>query len=227
MNQPSDPTPVTNSQPLTNRLWTPSLSILANKHWWSYCPWIYNLPGAVCRAEVWCKEWATVSVENRVSIALWKLVTPDCYCSVANQLGMQKFTFGAALLQMCRAINHIAQCRTDMGNCGWQWQKWACQTGGAINSAHIPMIVLPTLSQSTSSGKDTSWLMDHRRHFTDINAGWSGKVDDACVFRNNKWPVQKAAGRNFSFQTSKLQWGDVEKMYIVNLCDWLIPFRPY
>ncbi|XP_074975976.1 uncharacterized protein LOC142069261 isoform X2 [Caretta caretta] len=37
---------------------------------------------------------ATLPVEKRVAIALWKLATPDCYRLVANQFGVGKSTVG-------------------------------------------------------------------------------------------------------------------------------------
>ncbi|KAM7175159.1 uncharacterized protein RBU57_001445 [Macrochelys suwanniensis] len=88
---------------------------------------------------------AAPSLEKRVAIALWKLATPDCYRSVANQFGVGKSTVGVMLMEVCRAINHILLRKSmilgnmcdvvdvfaQMGfpNCGW-----------AIDGTHIPIL---------------------------------------------------------------------------------------
>lgn len=40
-------------------------------------------------------------------ITLWKRATPDFYWSVGNQFGVRISTLGAAVIQVCRAINRL------------------------------------------------------------------------------------------------------------------------
>ncbi|XP_065426189.1 uncharacterized protein LOC101941939 isoform X3 [Chrysemys picta bellii] len=47
---------------------------------------------------------ATLTVQKRVAIALWKPATLDSYQSVANHFGVGKFTVGVAVMQVANAI---------------------------------------------------------------------------------------------------------------------------
>ncbi|XP_053866613.1 uncharacterized protein LOC128827000 [Malaclemys terrapin pileata] len=50
---------------------------------------------------------AALTVEKRVTIALWKLATPDSYRSVGNQFGVGKSIVGAAVMQVAKAIAEL------------------------------------------------------------------------------------------------------------------------
>uniref|UniRef100_A0A8C8RH98 Putative nuclease HARBI1 n=1 Tax=Pelusios castaneus TaxID=367368 RepID=A0A8C8RH98_9SAUR len=138
---------------------------------------------------------SAISVEKRVAIALWKLATPDCYRSVANQFGVGRSTVGIALSQVCRAINRLLLRRTvTLGNVrdiieGFKELGFP-NCGGAIDGTHIPILAPDHLASEYINRKGyfsmvLQALVDHRGRFTDINAGWSGKVHDARIFRNS------------------------------------------
>ncbi|KAG6935581.1 hypothetical protein G0U57_014789, partial [Chelydra serpentina] len=88
---------------------------------------------------------AALALEKHVVIALWKLATPDCYRSVANQFGVGKSTIGLVLMQVCRAINRILLRKTmTLGNVREVVDGFA-QMGfpncrGAIDSTHVPVL---------------------------------------------------------------------------------------
>ncbi|XP_075773070.1 uncharacterized protein LOC142825181 [Pelodiscus sinensis] len=48
-----------------------------------------------------------IPLQKRVTIALWKLSTPDSYRSVGNQFGVGRSTVGAVLMQVVKAINRV------------------------------------------------------------------------------------------------------------------------
>ncbi|XP_025060606.1 protein ANTAGONIST OF LIKE HETEROCHROMATIN PROTEIN 1-like [Alligator sinensis] len=136
-----------------------------------------------------------LSVEKRVAIAIWKLATPNCQRSVANQFGVGKSTAGSAIREVCTAIRKVLAPRflglfnpqevingfAHMGfpNCI-----------GVINSIHIPILCPPHRSSEYMNRKGffsigLQGLVDHCGRFTHITAGWSGKMHDARVFRNS------------------------------------------
>ncbi|XP_050813866.1 uncharacterized protein LOC127053340 isoform X2 [Gopherus flavomarginatus] len=137
---------------------------------------------------------AALTVEMWVAIAVWKLTTPDSYQSVANQFGVGKSTIGIVLMQVCRATNRILLRRTvTLGNmydivAGFA-QMGFPNCGGVIDGMHIPILAPAHLASEYINQKGyfsmvLQALVDHRGCFIDINAGWPGKVHDACIFRN-------------------------------------------
>uniref|UniRef100_A0A8C3J0A7 DDE Tnp4 domain-containing protein n=1 Tax=Chrysemys picta bellii TaxID=8478 RepID=A0A8C3J0A7_CHRPI len=137
---------------------------------------------------------AALSLEKGVAIALWKLATPDCYQSVANQFGVGKSTVGLVLMEVCGVINHILLRKTvTLGKMhdivdGFA-QMGFPNCGGAIVGTHIPILAPDHLATDYINWKGyfsmvLQVLVDHRGRFMDTNAGWSRKVHDACILRN-------------------------------------------
>uniref|UniRef100_A0A8C4Y9J3 DDE Tnp4 domain-containing protein n=1 Tax=Gopherus evgoodei TaxID=1825980 RepID=A0A8C4Y9J3_9SAUR len=175
-----------------------------------------------------------LSVEKRVAIAIWKLATPDCFRSVANQFGVGKSTVGIVLMQVCRAINRTLTRRTvTLGNVQDILDGFAemgfPNCGGAVDGTHIPIISPPHLASEYINRKGyfsvvLQALVDHRGHFTDIYSGWPGKVHDARIFRNSALFRRLRAGT--FFPDHKITVGDVE-MPIVILGDPAYPLMPW
>uniref|UniRef100_A0A8C8SFE4 DDE Tnp4 domain-containing protein n=1 Tax=Pelusios castaneus TaxID=367368 RepID=A0A8C8SFE4_9SAUR len=175
-----------------------------------------------------------LTVEKRVAIALWKLATPDCYRSVGSQFGVGKSTVGAVVMQVCRAINKLLLRRlVTLGNVqdivdGFDAMGFP-NCGGAIDGTHIPILAPDHLGTAYINRKGyfsmvLQALVDHKGCFTDINIGWSGKVQDACIFRNSGLFKKMQAGTFFPDQ--KINLGDVE-MPIVILGDPAYPLLPW
>uniref|UniRef100_A0A8C4VZ86 DDE Tnp4 domain-containing protein n=1 Tax=Gopherus evgoodei TaxID=1825980 RepID=A0A8C4VZ86_9SAUR len=175
-----------------------------------------------------------LSVEKRVAIAIWKLATPDCFRSVANQFGVGKSTVGMVLMQVCRAINRTLTRRTvTLGNVQDILDGFAemgfPNCGGAVDGTHIPIISPPHLASEYINRKGyfsvvLQALVDHRGHFTDIYSGWPGKVHDARIFRNSALFRRLRAGT--FFPDHKITLGEVE-MPIVILGDPAYPLMPW
>ncbi|XP_053894118.1 uncharacterized protein LOC128842275 [Malaclemys terrapin pileata] len=176
---------------------------------------------------------AALSVEKRVAITVWNLVNPDRYRSVANQFGIGKSTVGAILLQVCRAINHLLLQRTvTLGNMHEIVDGFAeiglPNFGGAIDGTHNPILAPDHLASEYINRKGyfsmvLQALVDQQGRITDINAGWSGKVHDPCIFRNSGLYKKLQAGT--FFPDYKITVGDVE-MPIVILGDLAYPLQP-
>ncbi|XP_075787100.1 uncharacterized protein LOC142829706 [Pelodiscus sinensis] len=86
----------------------------------------------------------TTHLEKRVAIAIWKLTTPDSYRSVGNQFSMEKFTVGALLMEVARAINSILLRRViRLGDLDPIMAGFAAlgflNFGGARDGTHIPI----------------------------------------------------------------------------------------
>ncbi|XP_065428354.1 uncharacterized protein LOC135976485 [Chrysemys picta bellii] len=177
---------------------------------------------------------AAITVEKRVAIALWKLATPDSYRSVGNQFGVGKSTVGAAVIQVARAIKDLLLSRVvTLGNVQAIVDGFAAMgfpnCGGAIDRTHIP--ILAPEHQATEYINHQGYfsmllqaLVDHKGRFTNINAGWPGKVHDARVFRHSAL-FQKLEEGTF-FPDQKVTVGDVE-MPIVILGDPAYPLMPW
>ncbi|KAM7163464.1 uncharacterized protein RBU57_007784 [Macrochelys suwanniensis] len=184
-----------------------------------------------------CKDTrlrAALTVEKRVAIAIWKLATPDCYRSVANQFGVGKSTVGIVLMQVCKAINRILLRRTvTPGNvqdivAGFE-QMGFPNCRGAIDGTHIPILAPPHLASEYINRKGyfsmvLQVLVDHRGRFIDINAGWPRKVHDARIFRNTAL-FQKMQSGTF-FPDRKITVGEIE-MPTVILGDPAYPLMPW
>uniref|UniRef100_A0A452HRH7 DDE Tnp4 domain-containing protein n=1 Tax=Gopherus agassizii TaxID=38772 RepID=A0A452HRH7_9SAUR len=177
---------------------------------------------------------AALPVEKRVAIAIWKLATPDCFRSVANQFGVGKSTFGMVLMQVCTAINRTLLRRTvTLGNVqdivdGFAEMGFP-NCGGAIDGTHIPILSPPHLASEYVNRKGyfsvvLQALVDHRGRFTDIYSGWPGKVHDARIFRNSSLFRRLRAGT--FFPDRKITVGDVE-MPTVILGDPAYPLMPW
>ncbi|KAM7167296.1 uncharacterized protein RBU57_005846 [Macrochelys suwanniensis] len=177
---------------------------------------------------------AALTVEKRVAIAIWKLATPDCYRSVANQFEVGKSTVGIVLMQVCRAINRILLRRTvTPGNvqdivAGFE-QMGFPNCGEAIDGTHIPILAPPHLASEYINRKGyfsmiLQALVDHRGRFIDINAGWPGKVHDARIFRNTGL-FRKLQSGTF-FPDRKITVGEIE-MPTVTLGDPAYPLMPW
>ncbi|XP_075760478.1 uncharacterized protein LOC142819198 [Pelodiscus sinensis] len=61
---------------------------------------------------------AAIPLEKRIAIVLWKLATPDSYCSVGHQFGVGRSTVWAVLMEVVMAINsellHRTVCLGDL-----------------------------------------------------------------------------------------------------------------
>ncbi|CAM5108549.1 unnamed protein product [Natator depressus] len=166
---------------------------------------------------------AALSLEKRMAIALWKLATPDCYRSVTNQFGVGKSTFGLVLMEVCRAINCILLWKTmTLGNVCDIVDAFAQMgfpnCGREINGTYIPILAPNHLTTEYTNQKGyfsmvLQVLVDHREHFTEINAGWSGKVHDSCIFRNTGLFKKLQAGTFFPDQ--KITIGEVEMPNVI------------
>ncbi|KAH1187045.1 hypothetical protein KIL84_019794 [Mauremys mutica] len=185
------------------------------------------------------KMRAALTVHKQVAIALWKLATPDSYRSVGNQFRMGKSTVGAAVIQVANAIKELLLSRVvTLRNVQVIVDGFAAMgfpnCGGVIDGPHIP-ILAPEHQASEYIKRKGYFLMvlqalvDHKGHFTNINVGWLGKANDACIFRNSRL-FQKLQQGTF-FPDQKITVGDVE-MPIVILGDpafllmlWLM--KPY
>uniref|UniRef100_A0A8C8R9H4 Putative nuclease HARBI1 n=1 Tax=Pelusios castaneus TaxID=367368 RepID=A0A8C8R9H4_9SAUR len=158
--------------------------------------YLFELAPALRRKDT--RMRAAISVEKRVAIALWKLATLDCYHSVANQFRVGRSTVGVTLSQVCKAINpinrillrrmvtpgNVREIIAGFNELGFQ------NCGGAIDGTHIPILAPDHLASEYINRKGyfsmvLQALVDHRGRFMDINAGWSGKVHDARIFRNS------------------------------------------
>ncbi|KAM7170969.1 uncharacterized protein RBU57_005431 [Macrochelys suwanniensis] len=177
---------------------------------------------------------ASLTVEKRVAIAIWKLATPDSYRSVANQFGVGKSTVGIVLMQVCRAINRILFRRTvTLGNvhdivAGFA-QLGFLNYGGAIDGTYISILAPAHLASEYVNWKGyfsmvLQVLVDHCGHFIDINVGWPRKVHDAHIFWNTGLFRKLQAGTFFPDQ--KITIGEVE-MPIVILGDPAYPLMPW
>ncbi|CAM4513811.1 unnamed protein product [Lepidochelys olivacea] len=141
------------------------------------------------------KVRAALTVEKQVVIALWKLAMPDCYQSVRNEFGVGKSTVGSVVIQVARAINrHLLRRVVTMGNVQDIGDSFSTMgfpnCGGVIDGMHIPILAPGHLdkeyiNQQRYFSMGLQALVNHRGHFTNINAGWSGKGHDTCIVRNS------------------------------------------
>ncbi|XP_067394775.1 uncharacterized protein, partial [Emydura macquarii macquarii] len=164
-----------------------------------------------------------MTVEKRVAIALWKLATPDCYRSVGNQFGVGKSTVGAAVIQVCSAINRLLLRRlVTLGNVQDIVEGFAAMgfpnCGGPIDGTHIPILAPAHLAPEYINRKGyfsmiLQGLVDHRGRFTDNFVGWPGKVHDARVLHNSGLFSKLQAGTFFPDQ--KIDIGGVEMPVVI------------
>ncbi|EMP28952.1 hypothetical protein UY3_13982 [Chelonia mydas] len=124
------------------------------------------------------KMRASLTVEKRVVIALWKLATPDCYQSV-NQFGVGKSTVGTAVIQVANAITDVLlSMEVTLGNVQVTLDGCAAMgfpnCGGAIDGTHIPILAPDHLANQYINRKGyfsmvLQALVDHKGRFTGIN----------------------------------------------------------
>lgn len=100
--------------------------------------------------------------------------------------------------------------------------------GGAIDGMHISILAPDRLAAEYINCKGyfsmvLQAFVDHQGHFTDINAGWFGKVQDAHVFWNTDLFRKVQVGSFFLDQKVTVGEG---KMPIVILGDHDYPLMP-
>ncbi|XP_053871532.1 uncharacterized protein LOC128829987 [Malaclemys terrapin pileata] len=163
--------------------------------------------------------------------------TQDCLWHSRTCSPLWNAAFGLirlVLMQVCRAINRILLRRTvTLGNvhdivAGFE-QMGFPNCGGAIDGTHIPILAPAHLASEYVNHKGyfsrvLQTLVHQCGHFIDINAGWLGKVHDACIFRNTGLFRKLQAGTFFPDQ--KITVGEVE-MPIVILGDPAYPLMSW
>ncbi|CAM4641614.1 unnamed protein product, partial [Lepidochelys kempii] len=181
-------------------------SILCDVHESSYRPYSRN---ALYNKHQDTQMRATLLVEKHVAIAVWKLETPDCYRSLANQFGVVKSTVGAVLTQVCKAINHILlRTVVTLGNMREIVDGFAemgfPNCSGVIDGTHIPNLAPDELAMEYINWKGyfsmiLQALMDHHGYFTEFawKQMWGGLEKCMMPISLGHWPVQKAASRDF------------------------------
>ncbi|CAM5124241.1 unnamed protein product [Natator depressus] len=107
--------------------------------------------------------------------------------------------------------------------------RWVSLTGGVIDGTHIPILAPDYLASEYINTKGyfsrvLQVLVDHQGRFMDINAGWSGTVYDARIFRTVAYT--ESCRRGLFFPDHEFTVGDVE-MPIVILGDLAYPLQPW
>uniref|UniRef100_A0A8C4WRI3 Putative nuclease HARBI1 n=1 Tax=Gopherus evgoodei TaxID=1825980 RepID=A0A8C4WRI3_9SAUR len=182
------------------------------------------------------KMRAAFTVEKRVVIALWKLVTPDSDQSVGNQFGGGKCTVGAAVMQVAKPIIKLLLRKVvTLGNVqvivdGFAARGFPNWGGGGVIGIWVPSILAPEhqgtqyVNRKGYFSMELQALVDHKGCFTNIHVGWPGRVHDARVFRSTA--LFKLLQRGNYFPDQKITVGDVE-MPIVILGDPAYPLMPW
>ncbi|XP_074832165.1 uncharacterized protein LOC142001129 [Carettochelys insculpta] len=83
-------------------------------------------------------------VEKRVTIAVWKLATPDSYRSMGQQFGVGKATVRAVLMEVVRALNALLLKRVvRVGDLDAAVEGFAAMgfpnCFGALDGTHLPI----------------------------------------------------------------------------------------
>ncbi|XP_050821548.1 uncharacterized protein LOC127057009 [Gopherus flavomarginatus] len=180
------------------------------------------------------KMRAAVTVHKQVAIALWKLATPDSYQSVRNQFGMGKSTVGASVIQVANVITELLLSRVvTLGNMQVIVDGFAAMgfpnCSGAIDRTHISILGPDHQGSQYINRKGyfsmvLQALVDHKRHFININVGWPGTVHDARIFRNSGLCERLQQGIYFPDQ--KITIGDVEMPIVILRVGW-VPLMPW
>ncbi|XP_074867197.1 uncharacterized protein LOC142021846 [Carettochelys insculpta] len=95
-----------------------------------------------------------LTVEKRVTVAIWKQATPDSYRSVGQQFGVGKATVGAVLMEVVRAINamllHGVIHLGDVDNTIASFQDLGfLNCIGALDGTNIPIRAPPHINFGT------------------------------------------------------------------------------
>jgi hypothetical protein len=136
-----------------------------------------------------------INVEKRVALTLWFLASNADFRTISHLFGVSKSSVSIFRNDVCKAIVKIllpkyvafpSESRLKHVVDGFQRRGFP-QCCGAIDGTHIP-IEAPAESSYNRKGWHSIILqatVDHEGLFTDICAGWPGRVHDARVFSNS------------------------------------------
>ncbi|XP_074833153.1 lathosterol oxidase isoform X1 [Carettochelys insculpta] len=168
-------------------LWNSCMST----HTFEICHWL----APALRHQDTCMGPA-LTLEKRVAIAIWKLATPDSYCSMGQQFRVDKATIGAVLREVIKAINAMLLHRVvRLGDVYKHCRRFP---GPGLPELHWhfgwhthPLIRAPPHSAGRYFNRKgyhsvvQQALVDARGRFTDLYVGWASCTHDARVFRNS------------------------------------------
>ena len=142
---------------------------------------------------------ASVSVEKRVAIALWRLGTNIEYRSLSNLVGVGASTACIIVHEVCDAIVRTLLKKyiyIPVGNEAIEIvegfkEKWGFpQCFGAIDGSHIPILPPENNPRDYYNRKGfhsvvLQALVDHEYRFMNVYVGWPGSVHDARILSNS------------------------------------------
>lgn len=118
---------------------------------------------------------------------------PDCYQFMGNHFGIGKSTFGTAVMKVCGPLIIACYGGLTLGNVQDRMDGVAAMgflnCAGATDGMYIPILApyyLATgyINRTGYFSMVKQLLVDHQRHFTNINIDWSGNVHNARIFKN-------------------------------------------
>ena len=151
---------------------------------------------------------ASIPVETRVAVALWRLGTNIEYRTLSNILGVGASTACVIVHQVCDAIVHTllnTYIRIPTGSDamaivqGFR-ESWGFpQCFGAIDGSHIPILTPEHSPMDYYNRKGfhsivLQALVDHDYRFMNVYVGWPGSVHDARILANSTVFARGEAG---------------------------------
>ena len=184
-----------------------------------------------------------ISIEKRVSIALWRLGTNVEYRTISHLFGVGLSTVCVVVHEVCKAIVETLaaryikmpegdQLKTVVSGFATKWSFPQCV--GAVDGTHIPIIAPkenPTdyFNRKGHHSIVMQAVVDHEYKFQDIYVGWPGSVHDARIFMNSQLFIKGEAGTLLPTQYKNINGVDVPLMILGDPAYPLLPWlmKPY
>ena len=152
-----------------------------------------------CHSTVETRFRKAISVEQRMTIAIWHLATNAEYRTIGHLFGVSRSSVCGIVYEVCAAIvRQLMYCfiRLPTGDKLEEIVAGFREVGfphcaGAVDGTNIPIIAPAEYHADYHNRK--GWysilmqaVVDHQYRFTDVCIGWPRLVHDARVFANSK-----------------------------------------
>ena len=180
-------------------------------------------------------------LEQRVTIALWRLATNGDYRTIAHLFGVSRASVCLIVWDVCDAIVQVLLPTYNQTPHGERLQSIVLLVSGVFPCMSVLLMgpISPLCHPWTAPADYYNWkgfhsiilqaVVDHEYRFWNISVGWPGRVHDARVLNNSELFERAQAGTLLSSSPRLIHGVNVRLLLLADLAYPLLPslIKPY